>query len=130
MTYGFVRQSDGAVRIDSEEGKGTTIEICLPRYKGDAARKHQTSRRIAIIRLPVMRSSLSWKTRLLCPTFDRRRPQQYGLSSSPEAADGVLALRILQSSQRISIFWSAMLAFPELNGRQLADAARVNRPSP
>ena len=30
MIYGFVRQSDGSVRIESEPGKGTTIEICLP----------------------------------------------------------------------------------------------------
>ena len=36
MIYGFVRQSDGSVVIDSEPGKGTSIEICLPRYKGDA----------------------------------------------------------------------------------------------
>ena len=36
MIYGFVRQSDGSVLIDSEPGKGTSIEICLPRYKGDA----------------------------------------------------------------------------------------------
>src|SRR5580704_11526924 len=35
MIYGFVRQSDGAVTIDSEFGKGTSVEICLPRYKGD-----------------------------------------------------------------------------------------------
>ena len=36
MIYRFVRQSDGAVQIESEIGKGTTIEICLPRYKGNA----------------------------------------------------------------------------------------------
>ena len=35
MIYGFVRQSDGSVTIDSEFGKGTSVEICLPRYKGD-----------------------------------------------------------------------------------------------
>ena len=35
MIYGFVRQSDGSVTIDSEFGKGTSVEIYLPRYKGD-----------------------------------------------------------------------------------------------
>ena len=35
MIYGFIRQSEGSVRIESEVGKGTTIEICLPRFCGD-----------------------------------------------------------------------------------------------
>ncbi|MEE8393262.1 MAG: ATP-binding protein, partial [Rhodospirillales bacterium] len=30
MVYGFAKQSGGLVRIESEEGKGTTIEILLP----------------------------------------------------------------------------------------------------
>lgn len=32
MVYGFARQSEGDVRIESEETKGTTITIFLPRY--------------------------------------------------------------------------------------------------
>ncbi|MEL4881498.1 ATP-binding protein, partial [Shewanella algae] len=31
MIYGFVRQSDGYVKIDSEVGAGTTVRIILPR---------------------------------------------------------------------------------------------------
>ena len=31
QTYGFVRQSDGAMRIESAVGRGTTVEILLPR---------------------------------------------------------------------------------------------------
>ncbi|WP_425928248.1 response regulator [Pseudomonas sp. NyZ201] len=34
MVYGFVRQSGGSVRIVSEEGKGTCIELLLPRFIG------------------------------------------------------------------------------------------------
>ena len=34
MIYGFIRQSGGSVRIESEVGSGTTIEICLPRFDG------------------------------------------------------------------------------------------------
>jgi len=30
MVYGFVEQSGGAVAIDSVEGRGTTVRICLP----------------------------------------------------------------------------------------------------
>ncbi len=31
MVYGFVKQSGGHVRIDSEEGRGTTVSLCFPR---------------------------------------------------------------------------------------------------
>jgi signal transduction histidine kinase/CheY-like chemotaxis protein len=37
MVYGFVRQSNGHVRIDSQEGKGTTVHLYLPRADGAAA---------------------------------------------------------------------------------------------
>lgn len=35
MIYGFVRQSSGSVRIESQVGSGTSIEVCLPRFNGD-----------------------------------------------------------------------------------------------
>jgi len=36
MVYGFVRQSGGHVRIDSEPGRGTTVRLYLPRAHQDA----------------------------------------------------------------------------------------------
>jgi hypothetical protein len=39
MVYGFAKQSNGAFRIDSELGKGTTAELWLPaRPKGRPTR--------------------------------------------------------------------------------------------
>ncbi|ABQ70246.1 integral membrane sensor hybrid histidine kinase [Rhizorhabdus wittichii RW1] len=38
--FGFVRQSHGDVRVDSEVGKGTTISLYLPRYHGVAAERN------------------------------------------------------------------------------------------
>jgi signal transduction histidine kinase len=38
MVYGFVKQSGGHVRIDSELARGTTINLYLPRYFGDGKR--------------------------------------------------------------------------------------------
>lgn len=35
--FGFVRQCEGEIRIESEPGKGTSVHIYLPRRMGDAA---------------------------------------------------------------------------------------------
>ena len=35
MVYGFAKQSNGAFRLDSETGKGTTVELWLPRAPGE-----------------------------------------------------------------------------------------------
>ena len=37
MTFGYVRQSNGHLLIDSEPGKGTTITILMPRLDSEAA---------------------------------------------------------------------------------------------
>ncbi|HET6806818.1 MAG TPA: CHASE3 domain-containing protein [Frateuria sp.] len=37
QVYGFIKQSGGQVEIDSEEGRGTTVRIYLPRADGELA---------------------------------------------------------------------------------------------
>ncbi len=127
MIYGFVRQSDGSIRIESEVGKGTAIQLLLPRYGGqveDVAADESLSGHdvkggneivLAVEDDPVVRllivdvlSELGYRTL--------------------EAADGPSALRILLSPQRIDLLVTD-IGLPGLNGRQLADAAREKRPS-
>ena len=126
MIYGFVRQADGAVVIDSEMGQGTTIEICLPRFDGaldavaapvppaerQGAGKDEVVLVVedeAIVRLLIVEVLSDLGYRAL------------------EAADGPGGLRIVQSSQRIDLLVTD-IGLPGLNGRQLADAARAKRP--
>ena len=45
-----------------------------------------------------------------------------------EASDGASALRVLDSAQRVDLLVTD-IGLPDINGRQVADAARVHRPN-
>jgi PAS domain S-box-containing protein len=127
MIYGFVRQSDGAVRIESEVGQGTTIEISLPRYLGgDARAKEEEERATGDRRAGKDEVVLVVEDEAVVRLLIVEVLNELGYRAL-EAADGDAALRILQSSQRIDLLVSD-IGLPGLNGRQIADAARVKRP--
>jgi CheY-like chemotaxis protein len=125
MIYGFVRQSDGAVGIDSEEGKGTTVEIYLPRHTADAAEmpdeQARCDHRPSGDEVVLVVEDEPFVRVLIVEVLNNMGYRAI------EAADGPSALRILESSQRIDLLVSD-IGLPGLNGRQLADAARVKRP--
>jgi PAS domain S-box-containing protein len=125
MIYGFVRQSDGSVLIDSEPGKGTSIEICLPRYRGDAVeapvQESSGDNRAEANEVVLIVEDEAVVRLLVVETLN-----DLGYRAL-ETADSSAALKILQSSQRVDLLVSD-IGLPGLNGRQLADAARVTRP--
>ncbi len=128
MIYGFVKQSGGQVRIYSEVGQGTTVCLYLPRYYGvtdtpetlpdlkNTPRAEQGETVLVVDDEPTVRMLV---TVLL---------EDLGYTAVV-AADGPAALEILQSDIRVDLLVTDVGLPGGLNGRQVADAARVARPA-
>ncbi|WP_245930887.1 PAS domain-containing hybrid sensor histidine kinase/response regulator [Methylobacterium radiodurans] len=127
MIYGFAKQSGGQVRIHSEEGRGTTVSIYLPRHLGKAERDETTAERSLA---PVAEAG---ETVLIVDDEPSVRMMVTDVLDdlgyiAVEAADGTGGLKVLQSDARIDLLITDVGLPGGLNGRQLADAARVTRP--
>ena len=127
MIYGFVHQSEGHVRIYSEVGKGTTVKLYLPCYAG----AHQADE--AAASAPAAHRGDAGETVLVIEDEAVVRGLIVGLLhelgyQALQAEDGPSGLAILQGDRRIDLLVTDV-GLPGLNGRQVADAARVVRPA-
>ena len=127
MVYGFVRQSGGQVRIYSEVGCGTTMCLYLPRHYGSSSEIPTITAPTASARAPTGKTVLIVDDEpsvrmLVTEVLD-------DLGYSPiEASDGPAGLRILESEAAIDLLITDVGLPGGINGRQLADAARITRP--
>ncbi len=127
MIYGFARQSGGAVRVHTRPGIGTTMRILLPRHYGEA---EQEVERAALSEAP---RSLEGESILLVDDEHAVRSlaaevlEELGYRITM-AADGNEGLERLRSKTRFDVLITDVGLPGGLNGRQVADAARVMRP--
>ena len=127
QVYGFINQSNGVVRLESQEGRGTSVHVYLPRHVGSRAG-------VRFNRAPPVQTQESNARILLVEDEqDTRRLVGEALRDSGmtvvEAADGGAALRVLHEpgadAKGPPDFLLADIGLPGgLNGRQLCDAAR------
>jgi hypothetical protein len=125
MIYGFARQSNGHVTIDSKIGQGATVRLYLPRHRSDIAALQAsaagtaeyaaTGETVLVIEdEPVVRGVV----------LEMLAEQGY---RTLEAVDGPSSLKILRSDERIDLLVTDV-GLPGMNGRQVADQARESRP--
>jgi len=125
MVYGFVKQSNGHIEIDSEEGHGTTVRIYLPQASGAVAsaelprRLDPESGREAILVV---------EDDNLVRTFVVGQIKSLGYHALT-AVDAAEALAVIDSPNGIDLLFTDMIMPGSMNGRQLADAALQRRPS-
>lgn len=126
MVYGFINQTGGQVLIDSVEGRGTRIDLYLPCHFESAHRQQATDEDAATPRAEqgerVLVVEDEADVRML--VVDVLRELGYSVEV---AADGTSALPFLQDGGRIDLLVTDV-GLPGMNGRQLAEIARQQRP--
>ncbi|MFU0507640.1 hybrid sensor histidine kinase/response regulator [Pseudaminobacter sp. NGMCC 1.201702] len=125
QVYGFIRQSNGHVRIYSELGQGTTVKLYLPR----SATSAQPDRYV-----PDSVASLGGdETVLVVEDHDDLRSYSVGVLQELgyrvlEAPNGPAALDILGRFDRVDLLFTDVVLPEGMDGRRLADQALRLRP--
>ncbi len=123
MVYGFVKQSNGHIKIYSEEGHGTTIRIYLPRASGLAKPAGAESP-------PVLEGGretiLVVEDDNLVRTFVVSQIQSLGYLTLA-AVNAAEAMAVIDGPQPIDLLFTDMIMPGSMNGRQLAAAALKRR---
>ncbi len=128
QVYGFVRQSGGHVRVYSELGQGTTVNLYLPRFLGQAAATAPSAPRpdISLLR--------GTETVLLVEDNDGVRAYSSGVLRELsynviEACDAASALAALNDHPQIDLLFTDVVLPGGLHGHKLAEQVRERRPN-
>ena len=131
MVYGFIKQSNGHVKIYSEPGEGTTIKLYFPRI-GEQSTLADWS---ADQRGPARRAPNVNGTETILLVEDDEDVRRFSSEVLSEhgytvhtAFDGASALRLLDAESAIALLFTDVVLPGGMNGRQLADEAVRRRP--
>jgi signal transduction histidine kinase/ActR/RegA family two-component response regulator len=127
MVYGFVAQSGGHVRIESEPGQGTTIRIYLPRYvqqpssaavSGGAAAQSPSDTETVLV--------VEDDETVRHAAVEALREIGYEVLEAPDAME---AFRLIADRGGIDLLFTDVGLPGGVNGRALADAAHNITPA-
>lgn len=125
MVHGFVKQSGGAIRIYSRPAEGTTVQIYLPRSEQQVERAdpagsnelaHGGTEAVLVV-----------EDEDLVRDFVAAQVRALGYSVTT-AANGPQALEVLKGSSAFDLLFTDIMMPGGINGRELADRARMLRP--
>jgi PAS domain S-box-containing protein len=126
MIHGFVRQSGGQVRIYSELGIGTTMCLYFPRFTGSLMPEEEGTKTTVLDAghgETVLIIDDEHTVRLLI--VEVLTEAGYNVL---QAEDGPAGLKILRTEKKVDLLITDVGLPGGLNGRQVADAARIERP--
>jgi signal transduction histidine kinase/CheY-like chemotaxis protein len=123
MVYGFIRQSNGHIKIYSEYGHGTTVRIYLPQASG-AASPAEVANAAAIE--GGIETILVVEDDPLVRAFVVGQIRSLGYTTLA-AVNAAEALAVIDSSEEIDLLFTDIIMPGSMNGRQLAEAALQHR---
>ena len=127
MVYGFARQSGGQVAISSQIGHGTGVRVFLPRYVADAEPVESVRARPLLGAVEDAKVILVIDDEPMIRMIVTDALEEAGYRVI-EAPDGPAGLRALQDNPGIDLLITDVGLPGGMNGRQVADAARMARP--
>jgi PAS domain S-box-containing protein len=126
MVYGLVKQSNGHIKIYSEQGHGTNVKLYLPRASGlDQVADEMLSLS------PVQgghEAVLVVEDDALVRKYVVTQIDSLGYTTL-EACNAAEALRLIGGDAAIDLLFTDVIMPGSMNGRQLVDAALKQRPS-
>ena len=126
MVYGFVRQSGGDLRIESEEGRGTSIAIYLPR--SDEAIQGETGATVSPPRAQQAEDILVCEDDSDVRAFTVVLLGELGYAVT-EASDAAETLaRLSDPGRRVALLFTDVVLPGGTSGAALAEQARAIRP--
>jgi len=128
QVYGFVKQSGGHVNVYSEEGRGTTVKMYLPRFTGDLTLNDETELGLLEGRSVAGESILVVEDDDEVRAFSAEVLRELGYHVL-EAGDGTAALRVLKQQKTGVDLLFTDVVMPGMSGRELSDEARKLRPA-
>ena len=124
QVYGFVKHSGGHVKIYSEAAEGTTVKIYLPRFFGKASAAEAAA-------AAPSRGRSGESVLVVEDDSDVRDYVVETLASLGyevlEAGEAESVLRLLQEHPCVHLLLTDVV-MPGMNGRKLAEEARLRRP--
>ncbi len=128
MVYGFARQSGGQVRIHSELNHGTLVRLYLPRHRGvGEVAEEPVPESAVVVRTDHAETVLVVDDEPTVRMLVVEVLQEMGCTAL-DAADGAAGVQLLNTRAQIDLLITDVGLPGGMNGRQLADTARVARP--
>jgi PAS domain S-box-containing protein len=125
QVFGFVKQSGGTVKLQSEPAGGTMVRIYLPRVDAAAVSRSETSHDEAL-RVDNNETVLVVEDEDDVRAYSLECLQELGFTVL-HAAEGQSALRLIAEHPEIRLLITDV-GLPQMNGRELAEEARRLRP--
>jgi CheY-like chemotaxis protein len=125
MVYGFVKQSNGHIKIYSEEGHGTTVKLYLPQAAASPDAPAAETRILGGEHGD--ESILIVEDDALVRDYVVTQIKRFGYRTLA-ASNAAEAMAIIDGSERIDLLYTDVIMPGGMNGRQLATEAVKRRP--